>query len=373
MQLQDWNPNFNGSAAYHTSELTLSFSSQATNSPDASSISGSFAPSFNAASLMMMSSEPWQFKLMQPSPNYRPDDPNALVRTYDHQQLHGRPSPEKSYSVTNSSEGAPAESPKFTELTAENLKILCNALENRAPHHKDVVTEIASVVLQCRSGMTRRRRWFQEKLSAVTWLLFQGGGNDGKKAVSRELARLVFGSYSKFTSISLADEFTLVHSDSSSGEPMLKRQRSLDTGHGYVQRLYDAILENPHRVIVIDGVEHLDYESEIGIRNSITNGRIRGCNGDEITLGDAIIVLSCEALDSMSNASSPRLKQRVINKDGKEGNCMNIENGMKSSGFTLDLNACAEDSEGNEESVSDNARIINIVDGVFFFQLMEHS
>ena len=75
----------------------------------------------------------------------------------------------------------------------------------------------------------------------------------------------------------------------------------------------------------------------------------------------------------MSNASSPRLKQRVINKDGKEGNCMNIENGMESSGFTLDLNACAEDSEGNEESVLDNASIINIVDGVFFFQLMEHS
>ena len=373
MQLQDWNPNFNGSAAYHTSELTLSFSSQATNSPDASSISGSFAPSFNVASLMM-SSKPWQFKLMQPCQNYQHGDPNALVRTYDHQQLHGRPSPEKSYSVTNSSVGAPAESPKFTELTAENLKILCNALENRAPRHKDVVTEIASVVLQCRSGLTRRRRWwFQEKPSAVTWLLFQGGGNDDKKAVSRELARLVFGSYSKFTSISLADESTHVHSDSSSGEPMLKRQRSLDTGHGCVQRLYDAILENPHRVIIIDGVEQLDYVSEIGIRNAITSGRIRGSNGDEIRLGDAIIVLSCEALDSMSNASSPRLKQRVINKDGKEGNGMNIENGMESSGFTLDLNACAEDSEGNEESVSYNARIINIVDGVFFFQLMEHS
>uniref|UniRef100_A0A804NZA9 Clp R domain-containing protein n=1 Tax=Zea mays TaxID=4577 RepID=A0A804NZA9_MAIZE len=367
-QMQDWDPNSNG-AAYHTSEITLSFSPQATNSPDASSISGSFAPS------LMMSSEPWQFKLMQPCPNYGRGDPFA--RSSDRQQLLPRPtSPEKSYSVSNSSEGAPAaESPKFTELTAENLKILSNALENRAPRHKDVVTEIASVVLQCRSGMTRkRRRWCcQEKPSAVTWLLFQGAGNDGKKAVSKELARLVFGSYSKFTAISLS-EFTHVHSDSSSGEITLKRQRSLDTGRSYVQRLYDAILENPHRVIMIDGVEQLDYESEIGIRNAITNGRIRGCNGDEISLGDTIIVLNCEALRSMSNASSPRLKQRVIEKDGKEGNDMNMENGMESSGFTLDLNACAEDCEGNyEESVSDNARIVNIVDGVFFFQLMEHS
>ncbi|KAK8447258.1 hypothetical protein SEVIR_8G037000v4 [Setaria viridis] len=363
VQLPDWNPNY-GLAAHHTSELTLSFSSPATNSPDTSSISG-FAPSFINANLMM-SSKPWQFKLMQPWPNHQHDDP--LAKSYDHQPLHANPSPE-SYSVSNSSVSGSAESPKFMELTAENLKILCNTLENRVPRHKDVVADIASVVLQCRSGMTRRMRWCQEKPSAVTWLIFQGGDNDGKEVVSQELARLVFGSYSKFTSISLP-EFTQVHTDSSSSLLTLKRQRSPDTGHGY-QRLYEAILENPHRVIMIDGIEKLDYDSEISIRNAIANGRIKGCNGDEISLEDAIVVLSCEALDSRSNASSPRLKQRVIDNGGKEENGMNIENGMESSGFTLDLNACAEDGEEDGVSVSDNMRILNIVDGVFFFQLAE--
>ncbi|OEL16461.1 Protein SMAX1-LIKE 3 [Dichanthelium oligosanthes] len=366
LQLQDWNPNCYGSAAHHTSELTLSFSSPASNSPDTSSMSG-FAPSFNAN--LMMSSKPWQFKLMQPWPNHQRDDP--LAKQYDNQPLHANLSPE-SYSVSNSSVGGSAQSPKLMELTAENLKILCNTLENRAPRHKDVVADIASAVLQCRSGMTRRMRWCQEKPSAVTWLLFQGGDDDGKKAVSQELARLVFGSYSKFTSISLV-EFTQVHSDSSSSLLTLKRQRSPDTGHGYFQRLYEAILENPHRVIMIDGIEQLDYDSEISIRNAIANGRIRGCNGDEISLEDAIVVLSCEALDSRSNASSPRLKQRVIDNGAKEGNDMNIENGMDSSGsgFTLDLNACAEDGEEDEESASDNVTILNIVDGVFLFQSME--
>ncbi|CAO2140921.1 unnamed protein product [Urochloa humidicola] len=364
LQLQDWNPNGYGSAAHHTSELTLSFSSPAANSPDTSSISG-FAPRFNAN--LMMSSKPWQFKLMQPWPNHRHEDP--LAKSYDHQPVHANPSPE-SCSMSNSSVGGSVESPKFMELTAENLKILCNALESRAPRHKDVVAGIASAVLQCRSGMTRRMRWHQEKPSAVTWLLFQGGDDDGKKAVSQELARLVFGAYSKFTSISLAD-FTQVHSDSSSSLLTLKRQRSPDTGHGYFQRLYETIHENPHRVIMIDGIEQMDYDSEISIRKAIANRRIRGCNGDEISLEDAIVVLSCEALDSRSNASSPRLKQRVIDNDGKVGNGMNIENGMVTSGFTLDLNACAEDGEGDEESPSDNVRILNIVDGVFFFQLTE--
>ncbi|KAG2560174.1 protein SMAX1-LIKE 3-like [Panicum virgatum] len=358
-QLQDWNPNCYGSAAHHTSELTLSFSSPATNSPDISSISA-FTPSFNAN--LMMSSKPWQFKLMQPWPNHKHGDPS--VKSYDHQPLQANPSPE-SYSVSNSSVGGSAESPKFMELTAENLKILCNTLENRTPRHKDVVADIASVVLQCRSGMTRRMRRCQEKPSAATWLLFQGGDDDGKKAVSRELARLVFGSYSKFTSISLA-EFTQVHSDSSSS---LKRQRSPDTGHGCFQTLYEAILENPHQVIMIEGIEQLDYDSEISIRNAISNGRISGCNGDEISLEDAIVVLSCEALDSKSNVSSPRLKQKLTDNGGKEGNGMNIENGMESSSFTLDLNACAR--EEDEDSASDNVRILNIVDGVFLFQLME--
>lgn len=368
MQLPDWNPNCYGSAAHHTSELTLSFSSPpATNSPDTSSISG-FTPSFINASLMM-SSKPWQFKLMQPWSNHQHDDPSA--KSYDHTPLDANPSPE-SYSVSNSSVGGSAESPKFMELTAENLKILCNTLENRVPRHKDVVAGIASVVLQCRSGMTRRMRWCQEKPSAVTWLIFQGGDNGGKKVVSQELARLVFGSYSKFTSISLP-EFTQVHSDSSCSSLLtLKRQRSPDNGHEYFQRLYEAILENPHRVIMIEGIEQLDHDSAISIRNAIANGRIKGCNnGDEISLEDAIVVLSCEAFDSRS--SSPRLKHRVIENGGKAEHGMNMENGMESSGFTLDLNACAEEDgeEDGGEGVSDNMRTLSIVDGVFSFQLPE--
>ncbi|KAL6595531.1 hypothetical protein ACP70R_047871 [Stipagrostis hirtigluma subsp. patula] len=364
LQLQDWSNNCNGSATHHTSELTLSFSSPATTSPSASSISG-FAHSYNAN--LMMSSKPWQFTPMQPWLTHRNNDP--VGKSYDHQPLHANTSPE-SYSVSNSSDGGTAERPKFTELTAENLKILCNTLESRVPRHKDVVADIASTVLECRSGVARRTRRGQEKPSATTWLLFQGRDSDGKMAVAQELSKLVFGSYTKFTSISLA-EFTPVHTDSSSsGELILKRQRSPDNGHGYVQRLYEAMLENPHRVIMVDSIEQLDHESEISIGNAIANGKIKGCNGDEISLEDAIVILSCEEFDSRSCAPSPRLKQRIINNDG-EGDVMCVEKGMEPSCFTLDLNACAQDGEGDEGHVPHNVGILNVVDGVFFFRLTE--
>jgi ATP-dependent Clp protease ATP-binding subunit ClpA len=296
-----------------------------------------------------------------------------MANSYDQQQaLHANPSPE-SYMLSNSSESGAGTTvhPKFTEVTAENLKVLCKTLENRVPHHEDIVADIASVVLQCRSGMmTRGTRRHREKPDLATWLLFHGRDTDGKKAVAQELARLVFGSYTNFISISLSN-YTPVHSKSSSGEVILKRQRSLGNGpHGYVQRLYDTILENPHRVIMIDGVDQLDCESEVSIRSAITNGRITSCNGGEASLEDAIVILSCETLDdSRSTGSSPRLNQRAIDNEGdEEGNCRtNIEKGSEPYCFIFDLNACVEDGEGdNEGGASD---IPHTVDGLFLFQV----
>ena len=72
--------------------------------------------------------------------------------------------------------------PKFTELTAENLNILCTALEARVPCHRDIAPGIASAVLQRCSGVTRTTR-----LTSATWFLFQGSDNDGKVAMAREL------------------------------------------------------------------------------------------------------------------------------------------------------------------------------------------
>lgn len=211
--------------------------------------------------------------------------------------------------------------------------------------------------------------------SSTTWLLFQGRDSDGKKAMAQEIANLIFGSCTKFTSISVT-EFTPVHSDSNSGELTLKRQRSPDNEHCYVQRLYEAISENPHQVIMIDGIEQLDYDSEISIKKVIANGRIRGCDGDEISLEDAVIVLSCETFDSMSRASSPRgVKQRIMSNDGEEQDGNSMEKGVKSPCFSLDLNACAEDiGQGGEEGLLDDMGILNVVDvvdGVFFFRLTD--
>ncbi|CAM0874537.1 unnamed protein product [Alopecurus aequalis] len=374
-QLQDlWNPTRN--AHHHTSELTLSFTSPT--SPAPSSFSGCTNHGYNNTNTMMMSSsKPWH---LQPRQAWPPNHDG--VATIAETQLHyptTNLSPE-SISVQSNSNSPDGRGTvewrptKFSELTAENLKILCSTLEDSVPRHiKDMVPGVASAVLRCRSGMARRRETLTPRPSSVTWLLFQGSDGDGKKAMALELAKLVFGSYNDFTTISSAGT-TPMHSGSSSGEFTGKRKRSPDYEHGYGQRFYEVIHENPRQVVMIDDIEQLDHGSEIGIKKAIESGRMRGCNGNEITLEDAIVVLSCEALDSRSRASSPRIKQRVsINDDGDEEHS-GVEKGkMKPACFSLDLNACASDDDGGGdeegERLVDDVEITDVVDGVFFFRL----
>ncbi|XP_040249443.1 protein SMAX1-LIKE 3-like [Aegilops tauschii subsp. strangulata] len=240
---------------------------------------------------------------------------------------------------------------KFSELTAENLKILCDALELRVPRHKDIIPAIAGTVLQCRSGMRR-------PAASTTWLLFRGKDVHGKKAMAQELAKLVFGSNAEFAVLNSSKD-----SSCSAGHLSLKRHMPWDIDNGYVGiRLFEAILENRHRVMFIDDVDKLDPESEIAIENVITTGRIMGCNGGGVvSLEDAIVVLSSEASESRSLASSthPSKRQRTRELNREEDGA---EKGVDSRRFAFDLNAHPEDVESTDEG-----GVMGVLDGVFCF------
>ncbi|XBH87968.1 hypothetical protein VPH35_075330 [Triticum aestivum] len=249
--------------------------------------------------------------------------------------------------------------PKFTELTAQNFKILCDALELRVPRHANIIPGISSTVLRCRSGVTRRRAgvW------PTTWLLFRGRDSGGKTAVARELARLVFGSYAEFTTLQVQGNPDI---PAHTGKLALKRQRPPDidgdgNGGDVGARLFEAIAENPHRVILINGVNRLDGDSEMRIKNATAGVTMaRGCNDDVVGLEDAIVVMSSDVFDSRfgPSASSPRVKRRRNNTDmevrPRRGPCW-------------DLNVCAVDGEEEEDSLAHDEGVISVVDGVFLF------
>jgi hypothetical protein len=281
---------------------------------------------------------------------------------------------------------------RFKELSAENLKALCSALEKEVPWQADVVPEIASTVLRCRSGMARRRRRDDDASSSRpassrkkedTWLLFLGGDAEGKARVARALARLVFGSRTRFVSIGVAASSSPARSDSAE-QGSKKRPRP---SASCLDRLYEAVRDDPRRVIVVEDVERADRRCQLGIRETIESGTVRSPGGDEAALGDAIVVLICESFDARSRASSP---PPTVNKKAKLGSETEIGDDEAtedhhrkeaipaaatsvSASSSFDLNMRVENDDVEDISFTDAGLLKALVDRAFFFRRLDES
>ncbi|KAL2554170.1 Double Clp-N motif-containing P-loop nucleoside triphosphate hydrolase superfamily protein [Forsythia ovata] len=226
---------------------------------------------------------------------------------------------------------------KFKEFTAENLNILCNELEKKVPRQKEIIPEIAATILQCRSGMLRRKGKKQE-----TWLYFQGLDAQAKQEIARELAKIIFGSYSNFISVNLLSSF------------------SSSTRENSIQRFAQEVTANPHRVFFVQDLENADYCSKNGIKRAIERGRLVNTNGEEFSLCDAIIILSSE---SSSRTCSSSTKQKS-DESMEEKGCV-----------SLDLNISFDDHYSTvcveDQSIEHDVGLLENVDRCVVFKIQE--
>lgn len=254
---------------------------------------------------------------------------------------------------------------KFKGFNAENLKTLCSALEKKVPLQKDVIPEIAGTILQCRSGMLRRKekgRCLNKAPKEETWLFIQGIDKYAKEKFARELAKVVFGpSHSNFISISLSN-FSSTRADSIE-DSRNKRSRD-EQSCSLFERLTEAVSINPHRVFFIEDVEQADYCSQMSIKRAMEGGKIRNADGEEVSLGDSIIILSCESLSSRSRACSPPTKQKT---DRTEEEKLVPESEETSPCTSLDLNITFED-DGAEDMSIDDVGLVESVDRYIIFK-----
>ncbi|XAR69818.1 hypothetical protein NMG60_11001543 [Bertholletia excelsa] len=244
---------------------------------------------------------------------------------------------------------------RFKELNSENLKAICNALEKEVPRQKDVIPEIASTILKCRSGMVKRKVKVKDgEAKEETWLFFQGVDVQAKEKIARELARLVFGSNSSLVTISLS---RCSSTKSNSTEEYLRNKRSRDCS--YIERFAEAVSANPHRVFLVEDLEQVDYCSQIGIKRAIERGRIGTSNGEEVSLRDAIIIFSCENFNSRGSRScSPSVKQKLESCDEKK-----VTELETSPSVSLDLNISIEDESSDQKQSTDDLGLLESVDG----------
>lgn len=248
--------------------------------------------------------------------------------------------------------------PKFQELNAENLKMLCDALEKDSPSQQETIAEIATTILQSRSAMINRK-WksfvsnFERK--EATWLFFQGEDTESKRRIAKELASLIFGSQSNFISISLDKSRLFDVGDDHS--PCKKRSR-IEASDNCLERLFQAVNENPHCVILIEDIDRLDHQTQVSFKNAMEGGKVRSYYGAEASLSDAIIILtSCKNF-----CSSTKLNTSEINEPEKE---VNIH-------LSLDLNLSTTmcDDDVKDNGSFDAVGLLESVDGMFFFEFL---
>ncbi|QCE05145.1 ATP-dependent Clp protease ATP-binding subunit ClpB [Vigna unguiculata] len=259
---------------------------------------------------------------------------------------------------------------RFKELNSENLKTLCNALEKKVSWQKDIIPEIASTILQCRSGMVRRKGRVRnsEEVKEETWLVFQGVDVEAKEKITRELARLVFGSHNHVVSIALSS-FASTRADSTEDYSRNKRSRE-ETSCSYIERFAEAMMNNPHRVFLVEDIEQADYCSQLGFKRAMERGRVADSNGEEIALCDAIIILSCESFSSRSRTCSPSIKQKSMSEEEKiNGDIGTLEE--TSPCVSLDLNISIDDENEVEDRSVDEIGLLESVDRKIIFNFQE--
>ncbi|XP_009765920.1 protein SMAX1-LIKE 3-like [Nicotiana sylvestris] len=171
---------------------------------------------------------------------------------------------------------------RFKEFNSENMNIICKALEKKIPWQKDIIPDIVSIILQCRGKKEE------------TWLFFLGADSEGKEKISRELAKIIFGSQDNFISIGLSSfSSSTLRADDSTEEVSNKRSRD-EQGKSYLERLADAIQENPSRVFFMEDVDQVDSFSQKGIKKAIESGSFTLPNGELVFVKDSIVIFSCE-------------------------------------------------------------------------------
>ncbi|KAL8217075.1 hypothetical protein R6Q57_023912 [Mikania cordata] len=247
---------------------------------------------------------------------------------------------------------------KFREFNGKNLKLLCNALEEKVPWQKDIVPDIAGTILKCRSRMLRRKeKQNNDDPKEETWFLFHGINSRLKEKIAKELAKIVFGSYLNFTTISL-NNLSMSPQGDSTDESRNKRPRD-EQSCSYLQRFYEALSVNPHRVFLVEDVEQADYCSQMEIKRAILTGKLTCSNGEEVGLCDAIIVLSCESFSSRSRTFSPLVKQKVQ----EEG----------SPNVSLDLNVTFDEDHEEQPVFKDDIGLLESVDKCINFNIQDLS
>jgi hypothetical protein len=158
----------------------------------------------------------------------------------------------------------------------ESFKRLLKVLTEKVSWQSDAASAIAAVVIQCRTGSGKRRNIGTR---GDIWLLFVGPDQAGKRKMVNALSEQMVNAQPVVINF---DGDSRLGKDGNAG---FWGKTSLD-------RVTEAVRQNPCSVIVLEGIDQVDAVVRGKIKRAMETGRLPDSRGREVSLGNVIFVLT---------------------------------------------------------------------------------
>ena len=162
----------------------------------------------------------------------------------------------------------------------DSFKRLLKGLTEKVSWQSDAAAAIAAVVIQCRSGSDKRRTILTR---GDMWLMFVGPDQAGKRKMVNALSGLMVNARPVIVNFG--------------GDSQLDKVRNDGLNMGFwgktaLDRVTEAVRQNPFSVIVLEGIDQLDTVVRGKIKRAMETGRLPDSRGREVSLGNVIFVLT---------------------------------------------------------------------------------
>ncbi|XP_047075400.1 protein SMAX1-like [Lolium rigidum] len=154
----------------------------------------------------------------------------------------------------------------------DSFKRLLKGLTEKVSWQSDAAAAIAAVVIQCRSGSDKRRTL---RTRGDMWLMFVGPDQAGKRKMVNALSGLMVNARPVIVNFG--------------GDSQLNMGF---WGKTALDRVTEAVRQNPFSVIVLEGIDQLDIVVRGKIKRAMETGRLPDSRGREVNLGNVIFVLT---------------------------------------------------------------------------------
>ncbi|KAL5076725.1 hypothetical protein RYX36_015709 [Vicia faba] len=214
------------------------------------------------------------------------------------------------------------------QVDARNPKIIFEALSKEVSWQDEAIRAIIRTIVGC---STKRDKDHGANQRGDRWMNFVGPDKRGKKKIAVSLAELLYGSRENFTFVDLSSEEVVGCNEKFRGKTNL-------------DFIVDECCKKPLSVVFVENVDKADIVAQTSLSQAIKTGKITDSHGREVSVNNAIFVLSFSGYENSSmqtRGPSYYSEERILR-----------ENGL---GIKIKVEHVVRDNRSQSISVSNNS------------------